>query len=226
MAYEPRMSDYPLFISYPRSGSHWMNCLMELYFDRPRLREERVTLMPADRTDWMWFHDHDLDLDIEHDNVLYLYRDPVDVIYSLLMAEQGKIKKKGIQQLPELAQGMVDHFRRYLGPDGMAKAVIRYELCKVDLASQFKIITGFYGQEFDQSRLDWAADQVSKDKLVKEASLRKKKPDQYMNDKMLSEKYSKNRNQFRIDHGEQILSIAIPTELESYFASIERSQTV
>lgn len=220
------MSDYPLFISYPRSGSHWMNCLMELYFDRPRLREERVTLMPSDRTDWMWFHDHDLDLDIKHDNVLYLYRDPVDVIYSLLMAEQGKIKKKGIQQLDELSQGVADHFNRYLGENGMAKSVIRYELCKSDLPSQFKIITEFYGQEFDQSRLDWAADQVSKDKLVKEASLRKKKPDQYMNDKMLSEKYSKNRKQFRVDHGEQILSIAIPSGLESYFTPIERSQPV
>lgn len=197
---------------------------MELYFDRPRLREERVTLMPADRTDWMWFHDHDLDLDIKHDNVLYLYRDPVDVIYSLLMAEQGKIKKKGIQQLDELSKGIADHFRQYLGENGMANAVIRYELCKADLPSQFKIITEFFGQEFDQSRLDWAADQVSKDKLVKEASLRKKKPDQYMNDKMLSEKYSKNRKQFRIDHGEQILETAIPSELQSFFTPIASSQ--
>ena len=56
---DPRIDQYPLFISYPRTGSHWINAVMELYFDRPRLRERRTTFMDKSRTDWMWFHDHD-----------------------------------------------------------------------------------------------------------------------------------------------------------------------
>ncbi len=226
MAYEPRMLDYPLFISYPRSGSYWINCVAELYFDRPRLREERVTLLPEDRTDWMWFHDHDIDLDIEHDHVLYLYRDPVDVIYSLLVAEQGKIKKRDGKKIEELASALCKHYDKYLGEEGAAKAVIRYEACREDLAGQFKEVTRYFGQEFDLQRLDWAAEQVSKDTLVKAASARQKRPDQYMNEKMLKEAYSKKREQFRLDYGGQIVEIAIPEHLASFFRPLQDIQAV
>lgn len=37
-SYDSMMEDMPVFISYPRSGSNWLNSIMELYFDRPRLR--------------------------------------------------------------------------------------------------------------------------------------------------------------------------------------------
>jgi hypothetical protein len=85
MAYDKRMDSLPLFISYPRTGAHWINSVMELYFDRPRLREGRPTFLDRSRTDWMWFHDHDLDLQIKHTNVLYMYREPVATIYSYLV---------------------------------------------------------------------------------------------------------------------------------------------
>ena len=70
------IQNLPLFMSYPRTGAHWINAVMELYFDKPRLPEVRATYMKPERRDWMWYHDHDIGpvckLMIEHDNVLYL----------------------------------------------------------------------------------------------------------------------------------------------------------
>jgi hypothetical protein len=73
--------DSPFLVSFPRTGSHWLRLIMELYFGRPSL--VRVFYYP-ERTDYLTLHTHDIDLDIERRNVIYLYRDPVDTVYSQL----------------------------------------------------------------------------------------------------------------------------------------------
>ena len=75
-SYDVRMEHLPLFISYPRSGSNWINCILELYFNRPRLRAGPITFLKnkGKRKDYMWFHDHDIfsDLNVKHNNISYL----------------------------------------------------------------------------------------------------------------------------------------------------------
>ena len=66
-------------VSFPRTGSHWLRLLMELYFERPSL--VRVFYYP-ERTDYLTYHTHDLSLDVQHPRVIYLYREPVATIYS------------------------------------------------------------------------------------------------------------------------------------------------
>ena len=46
-------------VSFPRTGSHWLRMLMELYFQRPSL--VRVFYF-NERADYMCYHTHDLDL--------------------------------------------------------------------------------------------------------------------------------------------------------------------
>ena len=213
--HDPRMAQYPLFVSYPRSGAHWLNCVMELYFDRPRLREGRVTFLDSSRDDWMWFHDHDSDLSVSHDNVLYLYRDPEDVIYSYLKAERSKFNERTVD---EIARELRAHYTKYLGPNGVARSVIRYESCRSDLGSQFEIICDFFGESLDRARLDEVSARVTRDSIVERANEGRKREDQYMNRKMLSSKYEKDRDGFRADFGDRIARGAIPAELSSFFA--------
>lgn len=211
---DPRMFEYPLFVSFPRSGAHWLNCVMELYFDRPRLREGRVTFLDASRDDWMWFHDHDAGLDIEHDNVLYLYRDPEDVVFSYLKAERSKFTAANVD---EIAGKLRDHYAKYLGEGGAARRVIRYETCRTDLVSQFEIICSFFGTTLERERLESVSSMVTRDSIVERANEGRKRDDQYMNKGMLTSRYSMDREAFRAEFGDRIAKTAIPGSLSGYF---------
>ena len=75
-------------VSFPRTGSHWLRMMMELYFERPSL--VRIFYYP-ERKAYLTLHTHDLNLDVERSNVIYLYRDPVDTIYSQLQYHKEDI---------------------------------------------------------------------------------------------------------------------------------------
>ncbi|MEL6926389.1 MAG: hypothetical protein AAFO94_20265, partial [Bacteroidota bacterium] len=72
--------EFPYLISFPRTGSHWLRMLMELYFDKPSLA---LAFYNKEATEFTCYHRHDESLDIQGiRNVIYLYRDPVETIYS------------------------------------------------------------------------------------------------------------------------------------------------
>ena len=73
--------DNTFLVSFPRTGSHWLRMLTELYFGRPSL--VRVFYY-SERQDFLMLHAHDLELDVERLRVIYLYRHPVETIFSQL----------------------------------------------------------------------------------------------------------------------------------------------
>jgi hypothetical protein len=130
------MNKLPVLISYPRSGSNWFNAVIELYFDRPRLRVGQSSFLKDINStrDYMWFHDHDIQsiLNLPHNNIAYLYRNPSDVIYSLLTAESKPINKKTIDHQISL---LSKHYNKYLGTP--TKCTLKYEKLK---SSEYKCI--------------------------------------------------------------------------------------
>ena len=195
-SYDSMMEDMPVFISYPRSGSNWLNSIMELYFDRPRLRLGPTSFLKDrdSRCDFMWFHDHDItsELRISHDNILYLYRDPCDVIFSLLMAEHDKITKELVEAQIKLIKA---HHKKYLSG---RYPVICYERCKEDLANEFKTVVHFFSHDdglvmrVDKEKLLACADEVKKSKLINKAVDKR-----YFNQNMMSAEYERKREGFR-----------------------------
>lgn len=75
-------------VSFPRTGSHWLRMIMELYFGRPSLT--RVFYYP-ECSDYLTLHTHDLDLQVERSHVIYLYRNPVDTIFSQLSYHKERL---------------------------------------------------------------------------------------------------------------------------------------
>jgi len=75
-------------VSFPRTGSHYLRMLMEVYFERPSLT--RVFYFP-EKKNYLTLHTHDLDLEVKHPTVIYLYRDPVDTVYSQLKYQQADV---------------------------------------------------------------------------------------------------------------------------------------
>lgn len=200
---DSRIYKYPLFISYPRTGCHWINCVMELYFDRPRLREKRFTFLDKSRNDWMWFHDHDIWCKLKpHPDVLYMYRDPVDTVFSFLMYQQfERHKQYELQYSDTRVRAELDlyinHLKKYLvTPNTCARTHVRHENFKSDPASEFRKVVDHFSDEWDEDRCLECFEQVTKDKIA-----RVNKP--AMNKFMLGKRYRKLRRDFRGKWGDR-----------------------
>ena len=73
--------EFPFLISFPRTGSHWLRMLMEIYFEKPSLIR---CFYYGNSQAYTCIHQHDVELLIERQHVIYLYRNPIDTIYSQL----------------------------------------------------------------------------------------------------------------------------------------------
>lgn len=202
------MDNLPLFISFPRTGSHWINCISEVYFDRPRLRAGRTTFLNKNRKDWMWFHDHDLGLNIVHDNILYLYRNPVETIYSYAMAERGLIKENFIVKKSKLYN---KHLSKYL-LEKKAMVSIVYENFRNNFNNEYKKVSEFFGIPFNAEKLEKAKKIVNKESLINISRDKK-----FINKKLISKKYKNDRKSFMFEFGNTIKEIVITPNLESFF---------
>lgn len=200
-SYDPRMDDLPVIISYPRSGSNWLNSIMELYFNRPRLRISYTSLIKDDGN-YMWFHDHDTysDLKLSHNNILYLYRDPCDVIFSLAMVDyyNDPLDSLNIIKLIDKEIYLLkQHHKKYLNSFGS----ISYENCKDNLADEFKKINRFFKikEPVNIDRLNECLKKTSKKNLISKCIDKK-----YFNNKMLNSNYEIKRGAFHEKYGKQI----------------------
>lgn len=160
-------SDFPFFVSFPRTGSHWLRLMMELYFERPSL--VRVFYFP-ERTDYMTLHTHDMDLDVYRKNILYLYRDPVPTVYSQMGYE--KEDPADADRVRYWADRYAAHLNKWLLAEDVSetKTVLRYERLRDDLAGEFAKVTAHFGQPLDAERLVRAAARSSKEEVSRKTT--------------------------------------------------------
>lgn len=222
---DDRIYSLPLFISYPRTGAHWINCVMELYFDRPRLREGRITFLDRSRNDWMWFHDHDPKMGIKHNNALYMYREPISTVYSNLIYQyfdNGKLflpfqfvrwdKVFSEKRVLRIAEDYKRHLLKWLISDDSARAIVCYDRMQINKNKEFKKICGYFNLDLDEKRLSPAFSVVTKEALVKKVKNRT-----HMGKHVLQKAYGDQRNDFKKTWGATIREIVITPELRSFF---------
>ncbi len=154
-------------VSFPRTGSHWLRMLMELYFERPSLVR---AFYHHDRTDYLTFHIHDLKLDVERSHVIYLFRHPVDTIFSQLRYHgEGGEDSTRILHWSELYGR---HLDKWLVRERFTKrkTILTYEEMTKDLVGAFRKVTDHFDAGLDAARLLTAAEQVTKDEVRTRAS--------------------------------------------------------
>lgn len=213
-SYDPRMEDLPVFISYPRSGSNWLNSIMELYFDKPRLRNGPLSFLPnkKNRNDFMWFHDHDTfsDLELSHKNFLYLHRNPCDVIYSILSAEHDQINSTLVDtHIDRLHK----HYEKYL-INNRAKTIIKYENLKMNLCNEFERILSFFDIK---DCLDAQLLNICNQKVTKQGFIDKATDSRYFNNHMISGSYESNRRIFNSKFKNKICDALMTDEVNKLF---------
>jgi hypothetical protein len=158
-----RDPDFPRLISFPRTGSHWLRVVMELYFEKPSL--QRIFFLHGAK-DFTCFHWHDTDLTMVGVNsVLYLYRHPVDTIFS----QMRYLKANPFD--PDLALQWTNTYARHLSKwlfdetFTVQKTIITYEGLQSDAAAEFKKVVAHFGASLEQPRFEAALGKASKGRI-------------------------------------------------------------
>jgi len=152
----------PFLVSFPRTGSHWLRMVMELYFERPSL--VRVFYYP-NRHDYLTLHTHDMDLEVFRQNVIYLYREPVDTIYSQISYKKESPNDESRVRYWSDLYGR--HLEKWLYAEKISthKTTIRYERLRDTPEAEFAKICAHFGQTMDVARLRKALAEVTKEKV-------------------------------------------------------------
>ncbi|MDX2114041.1 MAG: hypothetical protein SFZ24_00290 [Planctomycetota bacterium] len=118
----------PYLVSYPRTGSHWIRCFLELYFDRPLLTR---SFYEHASTDYLLHHTHDLEDEIrDRRDVIYLYRGVTSTVFSQLTYHmKDKAVDAPLAEVLRVAEEYRRSLRKWLLREDVAarKHVIAYE---------------------------------------------------------------------------------------------------
>lgn len=149
----------PFLISFPRTGSHWLRMLMELYFERPSLK--RIFYYPDNR-DYLTLHTHDLNLEVVRKNVIYLYRNPIDTVYSQLNYHKEDLNSE--ERVFHWSELYGKHLSKWLYWEDFTdnKSVIKYDRLKTDFFIEFNKINKHFNLPFDKERLEQVSNIVTK----------------------------------------------------------------
>lgn len=142
--------DFPYLISFPRTGSHWLRMIMELYFETPSL----VRLFFYRTTDrFTCYHRHDEELTIQRRNVLYLYRHPVDTVYSQLVYYRED--PFSAERIAHWATLYGRHLKKWLLDDRSYshRTILTYEGMKSDMTAEFSKVCDHFSVALDPDRL-------------------------------------------------------------------------
>ena len=135
---------------------------MERYFSKPALVR---AFYFKDADEFTCLHTHDLDLSVQRQDVIYLYRDPVDTIYS-----QMKYHKEDLNDRDRIiywAQLYGKHLFKWLIEECVSKhkTIIRYEGLKRSIVDEFSKVCSHFGEECDGDRLLEVADSITKERV-------------------------------------------------------------
>jgi len=201
--------DFPYLVSFSRTGSHWLRMILELYFEKPSLVR---AFYFKEATDFTCYHTHDMDLKLRREKVIYLYRNPVETVYSQLGYHREDLNDRERRQ--HWTNLYARHLSKWLVHDDFTrkKTVITYEGMKSNMHGQIKKVCEHLRKDFDSAKLDSVLAQVSKDELKK-----KTKHDQQVVN--LTDAYRNEREVFREKHETLIFDELYATEpaLEKFF---------
>lgn len=179
--------NFPFLVSFPRTGSHWFRFILEKYSDRPLLIR---SFFNHNNSNYLLFHTHDLNLNTQKKKVVYLYRNPTDVIYSQLNYYNQNINDKNLIHF--WTQQYTGHLIHWLFNENFTekKLIIKYENLQNDLSNEFQKVCSFFDLNWDEKRLIKIASSIDKEAIKKKT---------YYDDKIIprNKDYQKNKIIFK-----------------------------
>jgi len=156
----------PWFISYPRTGSHWLRLMLELYLERPLLRR---TFFYPEKDSVLLIHEHDRTAEkkLTPKNVLFLYRNPVDTVFSLANYWKCFYVHDSESDTARYTRDYMIHLRKWLVDEKFTehKTILRYEDLRDNPEKTFTKVLKHFGEEFDKEKFDKVKAEVTKKKV-------------------------------------------------------------
>ena len=147
---------FPVLISFPRTGSHQLRYMMELYFQEPSL--PRIFLYKKAKS-FTCCHMHDLDppnrsAGIERKRAIVLYRDPVATVHSV-MNYYGEVEED-MERIRHWSSVYRRHLEKWLLDESFTeeKISLRYEELQSEAAPAFQRLCDFFRRDWDPERFD------------------------------------------------------------------------
>lgn len=152
----------PYLVSFPRTGSHWLRMLLELYFERPTLPRAFYFLQ---NNDFLLRSTQDLDLSLRRQSVIVLYRDPVATVYSQLRYHQEHTNHTA--RIRHWTNEYGTHLAHWLLDEDFTtrKTLVTYEAMQADLLTALRPVFAHLDHEVDTARFAQVAAQVTKQEV-------------------------------------------------------------
>lgn len=152
--------DAPFLVSFPRTGSHWLRILLEVYSERPTLVR---SFLKHQNIDFLLSHSHDENLDLKRKKVIYLYRNPVDTVFSQLWYYHQDVKDKNLVEFwtRQYAHHII-HWR-FHESYAQQKLILQYENLLNKPLDEFEKLCYFLEISFDKKRFEECFSKVDKE---------------------------------------------------------------
>lgn len=215
-------SNIPWFISIPRSGSNWIQGMMEIYFNKPKgpilnpkknefSMKYRWVYWPGVKEEDLLFvahHDQqgfDIPPSTSKEGDIFLYRNPLNSIYS-------NIKRDGSKGRMEYH---IEEYRRTFNKwvvGKLATTIICYENMVKDPEKEFQKLVEHFNAKWDKDKFIQAYQTVTKEKLANISPGRK----DIAYPEMLTDKYKNDRKNFAQKHKDEIKRKILSKENEPW----------
>ena len=169
--------------------------LCELYFDRPLLTR---SFFKHGGEDFLLWHDHDLSLSEKSQAVIYLYRNPIDTVFSQIKYHNQNFDDPAtILQWTDLYGS---HLTKWIYTETFTqrKMVVGYEDLVQNPLKVFQRLSAFYGYRYDPKRAKQVLNHVTK-KVVQSKTINHDPQVQ-----QISPQYETLRSEFRRAHAAKI----------------------
>lgn len=164
------MSDSNIFyVGVSRSGSHWLRIVLEEYMQGKSpvsnfiACKDDINVLMSHLNDFKGTHD--MTLDFEAENVIYLYRNPIDCIFSNLKYDQTTIDN--IELIDKYLNIWNKHIQKWVFDEKFTKrkVILSYENLKKDFVKEFSKILVYLNLEVDEKRIILAKETYTKNKI-------------------------------------------------------------
>jgi len=164
------MSDSNIYyVGVSRSGSHWLRIVLEEYMQGKSpvsnfiACKDDINVLMSHLNDFKGTHD--MALDFVADNVIYLYRNPIDCIFSNLKYDQTTIDNK--ESIENYLNIWIKHIQKWVFDEKFTKrkVILSYENLKKDFVKEFSKLLVYLNLEVDEKRIISAKETYTKNKI-------------------------------------------------------------
>ena len=160
-----KMNNNVTYVGLSRSGSHWIRLVLEHYMGG---NSPLSNFLGSANTN-NFRATHDLQLDFVADYVIYLYRNPIDCIYSNLKYDEIDTNVDCISKIDYYLDIWISHIQKWIYDENFTKdkVILCYEKLKNDFNNEFSKLLIFLNLQVNTEKIEEGNNIYTKSKIKK-----------------------------------------------------------